>query len=188
ITNPPSLLIRNTTLWTGAPQGVVSNASLLVSAGKIEKIGDANMEVTADTMVIDGTGLHVTPGLIDCHSHSAILGAVNESSIPSSAMVRIPDVVNSWTEHIHSQLAGGVTAVNLLHGSANPIGGQNCVIKMRDGAGPDELVFGTGPAGVKFGLGQNVKQANWGDKFTTRFPQTRMGVRTFIANRFTAAQ
>jgi imidazolonepropionase-like amidohydrolase len=78
--------------------------------------------------------------------------------------------------------------VNLLHGSANPIGGQNCVIKMRDGAGPEDLVLAAAPAGIKFALGENVKQANWGDKFTTRFPQTRMGVRTFIANRFTAAE
>jgi N-acetylglucosamine-6-phosphate deacetylase len=139
-------------------------------------------------MEIDGTGLHVTPGLIDCHNHSMIVGAVNESTLPSTAMVRIHDVVNSETEHIYQQLAGGVTTVNLLHGSANPIGGQNCVIKLRDGQGPEDLVFATAPAGIKFALGENVKQSNWGERFTTRFPQTRMGVRTFMANRFTAAK
>src|SRR5438270_13552953 len=103
-------------------------------------------------------------------------------------MVRIRDVVNSETDNIYEELAGGLTTVNLLHGSANPIGGQNCVIKLRDGASPEELVFEPAPAGIKFALGENVKQANWGEKYTTRFPQSRMGVRTFIANRFTAAQ
>src|SRR5205814_2755370 len=137
----------------------------------------------AGTLQIDGRGLHVTPGLIDCHSHTANLGAVNESSLPSTAMVRIRDVVNSETDHFYQQLAGGVTAVNLLHGSANPIGGQNCAIKLRDGAAPDELIFSDAMPGIKFALGENVKQSNWGDKTTTRFPQTRMGVRTFIANR-----
>src|SRR5205085_2689089 len=139
-------------------------------------------------LVIDGSGWHVTPGLIDCHSHTAILGGVNESSLPSSAMVRIHDVVNSETENLYEQLAGGVTTVNLLHGSANPIGGQNCVIKLKDGASPEDLVFTAAPPGIKFALGENVKQSNWGERMNTRFPQTRMGVRTFIANRFTAAR
>jgi imidazolonepropionase-like amidohydrolase len=102
--------------------------------------------------------------------------------------VRIGDVVNSETEHLYEQLAGGLTTANLLHGSANPIGGQNCVIKLRYGVSPDQLVFKAAPPGIKFALGENVKQSNWGDQNTTRFPQTRMGVRTFIANRFTAAQ
>src|SRR5215471_191238 len=129
-----------------------------------------------------------SPGLIDCHSHTAILGGVNEGTLPSSAMVRIRDVVNSETDSLYEQLAGGVTTVNLLHGSANPIGGQNCVIKLRDGAGPDELIFQAAPPGIKFALGENVKQSNWGERNATRFPQTRMGVGTFLANRFTAAK
>src|SRR5215471_16897691 len=128
-----------------------------------------------------------SPGLIDCHSHTAILGAVNESTLPSTAMVRIQDVVNSETDNLYEQLAGGVTTVNLLHGSANPIGGQNCVIKLRDGATPEELIFAAAPPGIKFALGENVKQSN-AERGATRFPQSRMGVRTFIANRFTAAQ
>jgi len=103
-------------------------------------------------------------------------------------MVRIGDVVNSETEHIYRQLAGGLTTANLLHGSANPIGGQNQVIKLRHGAGPDELKFAKAPAGIKFALGENVKQSNWGDDKKSRFPQTRMGVRTFFVNRFTAAR
>jgi N-acetylglucosamine-6-phosphate deacetylase len=103
-------------------------------------------------------------------------------------MVRIGDVVNSETENILRQLAGGVTTVNLLHGSANPIGGQNCIIKLREGAAPEELKFAEAPPGIKFALGENVKQSNWGDRATNRFPQTRMGVKTFLANRFVAAQ
>ena len=105
---------------------------------------------------------------------------MNESTLPSTAMVRIRDVVNSETDNLYEQLAGGVTTVNLLHGSANPIGGQNCVIKLRDGDGPEDLIFSNAPQGIKFALGENVKQSNWGEKFATRFPQTRMGVRTFI--------
>jgi imidazolonepropionase-like amidohydrolase len=133
-------------------------------------------------------GLHITPGLIDAHSHSAILGAVNESTLPSTAMVRIGDVVNSETRNIQDQLAGGLTTANLLHGSANPIGGQNQIIKLRDGASPEGMKFEDAPQGIKFALGENVKQSNWGEKFTTRFPQSRMGVPTFYRNRFTAAQ
>jgi len=139
-------------------------------------------------MVIDGRGLHVTPGVIDCHSHTAILGSVNESSLPSTAMVRIHDVVNSETDTLYEQLAGGVTCVNLLHGSANPIGGQNCVIKLRDGESPEGLVFADAPPGIKFALGENVKQSYLTERLATRFPQTRMGVRTLMANRFTAAR
>src|SRR5204862_1878556 len=101
--------------------------------------GDSSAATEPGMLEIDGHGLHVTPGLIDCHSHTAILGSVNESTLPSTAMVRIHDVVNSETANLYQQLAGGVTAVNLLHGSANPIGGQNCVIKMRFGAAPEDL-------------------------------------------------
>jgi len=186
ITNPPALLVRGATIWTGGPQGILTNASMLVRNGRIEQVG--TVESTGPVHEIDGRGLHVTPGLIDAHSHSMIVGGVNEGSLPSSAMVRIGDVVNSETPNIHQQLAGGLTLANLLHGSANPIGGQNQVIKLRSGASPEGLKFTNAPVGIKFALGENVKQANWGDKFTTRFPQTRMGVPTFIGNRFTAAQ
>ena len=116
-----------------------------------------------------------------------ILGGVNESTLPSTSMVRISDVINSESINIERQLAGGVTACNLLHGSANPIGGQNAVIKLRLGASPKEHLFKWAPAGIKFALGENVKKSNWGDKYKTRFPQSRMGVKAFFENRFNAA-
>ena len=188
ITNPPLVLIRNANLWTGSALGILTNAQMVVSGGKILGVGEFKPDAVTNAFVIDADGLSVTPGIIDCHSHTAILGNVNEAGLPSTAMVRIRDVVNSETENLHEQLAGGVTMVNLLHGSANPIGGQNCVIKLRDGDSPGQLMFSNAPPGIKFALGENVKQSNWGDKFTTRFPQSRMGVQTFIANRFTAAQ
>ncbi len=191
LTNPPVVLVRNATIWTCGPEGKIEHGDLLVTEGKIQKVGAHlfdNAHLPKDAFVIEGDDLHVTPGLIDCHSHSMILGGVNEATLPSSAMVRIGDVVNSETRNIYDQLAGGLTVANLLHGSANPIGGQNCVIKLRDGEPPEGLKFKDAPAGIKFALGENVKQSNWGERNTTRFPQTRMGVQTFYANRFTAAQ
>jgi imidazolonepropionase-like amidohydrolase len=189
LAEPQAILIERATVWTCGTNGVLTNAQVLVAGGKIEGVGSAGkIKAGPDTLVIDGQGMHVTPGLVDAHSHAAILGAVNESTLPSSAMVRISDVVNSETDNLYQQLAGGVTAVNLLHGSANPIGGQSCVIKLRDGATPEGLIFEAAAPGIKFALGENVKQSNWGAKLATRFPQTRMGVRTFIANRFTAAR
>jgi imidazolonepropionase-like amidohydrolase len=189
LTNPATILIRHATIWTSGPQGILTNASLAVSGGKIGRVGEvADNFQNSGTLVIDGAGLNITPGIVDCHSHSAILGDVNEEGLPSTAMVRIGDVVNSETPNIHWQLAGGTTTINLLHGSANPIGGQNQIIKLRDGAPPEDLKLADAPPGIKFALGENVKQSNWGEKYVTRFPQTRMGVQTFIANRFTAAE
>jgi imidazolonepropionase-like amidohydrolase len=190
ITNPPTVVIRNATIWTSGPQGILTNATLLLENGKIASVAAGNSAIRPpqSAFEVDGTGLHVTPGILDAHSHSMILGGVNEGTLPSTAMVRIGDVVNSETDNIHQQLAGGTTVVNLLHGSANPIGGQSQTIKLRDGDGPEELKFRNAPGGIKFALGENVKQANWGEKYTTRFPQTRMGVPTFMRNRFTAAQ
>ena len=188
---PPTVLVQGATVWTCGLAGRLENADLLVTGGKIKAVG-SNLKSQADStgapVIIDGHGKHVTPGLIDAHNHSMILGGVNEGTIPSSAMVRIADVVNSETANLYQQLAGGVTTANLLHGSANPIGGQNCVIKLRDGATPEQLKFSDAPPGIKFALGENVKQANWGDRNTNRFPQTRMGVPTFMENRFIAAQ
>jgi imidazolonepropionase-like amidohydrolase len=186
---PTNIVFRGATVWLCDEKGtVITNGWLWVKDGKIVGAGLISVPLFPEMLMIDARDLSITPGIIDCHSHTAILGNVNETGLPSTAMVRISDVVNSETENLHEQLAGGVTTVNLLHGSANPIGGQNCVIKLRDGASPEELIFSNAPPGIKFALGENVKQSNWGEKFVTRFPQTRMGVRTFIQNRFIAAQ
>jgi imidazolonepropionase-like amidohydrolase len=185
ITNFDAVLIQGATIWTCGPHGVLTNSSCLIKSSKIDSFPKV---VGWIGPTINFHGLHITPGLIDAHSHAAILGGVNEGTLPSSAMVRISDVVNSETRNLADQLAGGLTVANLLHGSANPIGGQNQIIKLRDGASPEELKFEGAPPGIKFALGENVKQSNAGERNTTRFPQTRMGVRTFHANRFTAAQ
>lgn len=186
---PAAVLVQHATVWTCGPAGVLEDASLLVLSNRIAQVGHfAEALVPPEALRIEAAGQHVTPGLIDCHSHTAILGAVNESATPSSAMCRIGDVVNSETRNLAEQLAGGLTVANLLHGSANPIGGQNQVIKLRDGASPEGLKFEGAPPGIKFALGENVKQSNWGEQFTTRYPQTRMGVPAFYENRFTAAQ
>ncbi|MDW8308436.1 MAG: amidohydrolase family protein [Verrucomicrobiales bacterium] len=186
---PRAVLVQDATIWTCGPAGRLQRASLLIVSNRIAQVGRfADALIPPDAVRIAATGLHVTPGLIDCHSHTAILGAVNESGTPSSAMCRIGDVVNSETRNLFEQLAGGLTVANLLHGSANPIGGHNQVIKLRDGASPEGLKFEGAPPGIKFALGENVKQSNWGEKFTTRYPQTRMGVPAFYENRFTAAQ
>ncbi|HEY4984015.1 MAG TPA: amidohydrolase family protein, partial [Verrucomicrobiae bacterium] len=180
--------LKGATIWTCGARGILTNANLFIRGGKIISADTNFPDFDGIPLIINSTNLTITPGIIDCHSHSAILGNVNEIGLPSTAMVRIGDVVNSETPNLYEQLAGGVTTINLLHGSANPIGGQNQVIKLRDGASPEDLKFADAPPGIKFALGENVKQSNWGDNYNKRFPQTRMGVQTFFANRFTAAQ
>jgi len=120
VTNPPAVLIRNAIIWTCGPAGILTNAQLLVSHGKILSVGDIKTELTADTLVIDAAGQQVTPGIIDCHSHSFVVGNVNEGTLPSTPMVRIRDVVNSETENYYEQLAGGVTVANVLQRFGEP--------------------------------------------------------------------
>jgi len=139
-------------------------------------------------MVVEAHGMHLTPGIVDCHTHSDIVGGVNESSNNCTAEVRIADVVNSESIAIYRELAGGVTCANQLHGSANAIGGQNAVIKLRWGASPQDLLFAAAPPGIKFALGENPKQSNWGSEANGRYPQTRMGVEESIRERFLAAR
>ncbi len=183
---PHAVVIQGATIWTSGPQGTLQNADLLVTDGKISAVGPA-LKVPAGASVVDGKDMHVTPGIVDCHSHTAISKGVNEGSHAVTCEVRIGDVINATDIDIYLELAGGVTSANLLHGSANPIGGQNQVIKFRWGAFPEELKFADAMPGVKFALGENVKQSNWGDKFTKRYPQTRMGVEQLIRDRFRAA-
>ena len=185
--SPSVLKVVQAHLWTCGPAGVISNGQMLVVQGRIAAVG-ATVPDPPGAEVLDLQGAHVTPGLIDAHSHTAILGAVNEATLPSTAMVRIEDVINSESPTLLEQLAGGLTVCHLLHGSANPIGGQSAVIKLRVGASPDQMRLEGAPPGIKMALGENVKQSNWGDRATTRFPQTRMGVPAFIANRLAAAR
>ncbi|RMF61911.1 MAG: amidohydrolase, partial [Calditrichaeota bacterium] len=183
---PQNVLVTHATLWTCGPQGVLEDADLLVTKGKIAKIGK-NLAAPKGAVVIDARGKHVTPGLIDAHSHTGISEGVNEATQAVTAEVRIGDVVNNRDIAFYRELAGGLTVANQLHGSANPIGGQNSVVKLRWGASPEEMKIADAIPGIKFALGENVKQSNWGDQFTTRYPQTRMGVEQIIRDRFKAA-
>jgi imidazolonepropionase-like amidohydrolase len=137
---------------------------------------------------VDATGKHVAPGIIDEHSHSAVLGNVNECTNSVTCEVRIQDVINSESVNIYRQLAGGNTMMHLLHGSCNAIGGQCVVIKDKWGAPPDELFYTLAPGTVKFALGENPKQANFGADRTNRYPKTRAGVEQTIRDAFTRAK
>ena len=187
---PAVLLIRNATVWTSAAAGRLTQSDVLIQGGKIAAIGRALVAPT-DAIIIDATGKHVTPGIIDAHSHTAILGNVNESTSSITAEVRIGDVLDATDINIYRQLAGGVTAANVLHGSANTIGGQSQTIKFRWGSDADDLKFGGAMPGIKFALGENVKQSNWdaADRgATARYPQTRMGVEQILRDGFAAAR
>ena len=147
---------------------------ILFENGKVKKIG-YSLNSGKGVKKIDGIGKHVTPGLIDCHSHSAAF-SINEGSQSITSEVRIQDVINSDDIAIYRELAGGLTMANILHGSANTIGGQNAVIKLRWGVTPEKLLYKNAMPGIKFALGENVKQSNWGDDYMNRYPQTRMGI------------
>jgi N-acetylglucosamine-6-phosphate deacetylase len=186
---PPAVLFQNATVWTSGPSGKLEDTDVLVQRGKITLIAkDIDPHGIDGVLIVDCAGKHLTSGLIDCHSHIATDGGVNESGQSITCEVRIGDFVNPADVSIYRQLAGGLTAANVLHGSANPIGGQNQVIKLRWGGTPDDLKFREAPQGVKFALGENVKQSNWGERYTTRYPQTRMGVEQIVRDAFTAAR
>ena len=179
-------IIQNATVWTNEKEGILEGADVLIRDGKIADIG-RNLSDRSATL-IDGTGMHLTPGIIDEHTHIAASRGINEGTQASSAEVRIGDVVNSEDISIYRQLAGGVTAAQILHGSANPIGGQSAIIKMRWGYAPEKMKMERADGFIKFALGENVKQSNWGSNFTSRFPQTRMGVEQVFDDHFTRAR
>ncbi|MFU8830775.1 MAG: amidohydrolase family protein [Wenzhouxiangella sp.] len=183
---PAAVIIRNATIWTGTDAGVIEQADLLIVNGRISAVGP-DLSAPRGASEVDGTDRHITPGIIDAHSHAAMSGGVNEMSRISTADVRVRDVIDSESINIYRQLAGGVTTINLLHGSANAIGGQMAVIKMRWGASPAELVFDAAPEGIKFALGENPKQSNW-DVSEPRYPQTRHGVEQIIREKFQQAE
>ncbi len=181
------VLVKNATVWTNEAEGVLEQADVLVVGGKIAAVGKG-LRAPAGGRVIDATGKHVTAGVIDEHSHLAISRGVNEGSHAITSEVRIGDVVDPDDVGVYRALAGGVTAAQLLHGSANPIGGQAQVVKMRWGASAEEMKLAGAPPTIKFALGENVKQSNWGSNVTIRYPQTRMGVETLIKDAFLAAR
>jgi imidazolonepropionase-like amidohydrolase len=180
-----TILVKNATVWTNESTGIVQNADVLIQNGKIAQFGKNLSSVGAK--VIDGTGKHLTNGIFDEHSHIALI-AVNEGTQSVTAEVRMEDVVNSEDINIYRQLAGGVTSSQLLHGSANCIGGQSAIIKLKWGEAPDALKIPNMDGFIKFALGENVKQANWGDRARIRFPQTRMGVEQIMMDAFLRAK
>ncbi len=184
---PVAILFRDATVWTAGPAGVIEHGSVLVQRGRVAAVG-RGLKTPGGTKVVECAGRHLTPGIIDCHSHTASDGGINESGQTVTAEVRIGDFIDPNDMDVYRELAGGVTAVHVLHGSANVIGGQNQLIKMRWGADPEAMKFAGAPPTIKFALGENVKQSNWGDKYTTRYPQTRMGVEQLLRDEFAAAR
>ncbi len=178
---PEHVLVRNATIWTQGPEGRLEGADLLVTRGRVAAVGEG-LDAPAGATVIDATGKHVTPGLIDAHLHSGLSGGVNETGSAIVPEVRIGDVLTANNIWMYRQLAGGLTTAHVMHGSANPIGGQNQTVKMRWGALPEELKFEGAPRTVKFALGENVTRS------PNRYPNTRMGVEQIIADHFQAAR
>ncbi len=173
-----NILFKNATVWTSEDSGVLENTDVLVKNGAIAKIGKGLN--AGGAKVIDASGKHLTAGIIDEHSHIAA-SAINESGHNSSAEVTMEDVVDPTDINIYRNLAGGVTTIQLLHGSANPIGGRSAILKLKWGAPAEDMIFDEAPPFIKFALGENVKQSNWSG---SRFPQTRMGVEQVFTDYF----
>jgi N-acetylglucosamine-6-phosphate deacetylase len=176
-----TVLFRNATIWTQGPAGTLGKGDILVRDGKIAAVG-AGIDAPEGSAVLDLSGMHVTPGLIDCHSHTGISGGVNEGTQSNTAEVWIGDVIDPTDIEWYRQLAGGLTAVNQLHGSANPIGGRNSVVKIRWGETAEGFRFAEAPSGIKFALGENVVRSK------SRYPSSRMGVATYLDDSFEAAR
>jgi imidazolonepropionase-like amidohydrolase len=183
-----TILIKNATVWTNEKEGVLQNTDVLIKNGKIAAVGKNLSDASA--RVIDGTGKHVTPGIIDEHSHIAA-SSINEGGQSVSSEVRIGDNLNPDDINIYRQLSGGVTTSHILHGSANTIGGQTQLIKLRWGANDEDLKFKSWPGQIKFALGENVKRspsAIGNSSNNNRYPDTRMGVEQVLIDAFTRAK
>ena len=182
-----TVLFKNATVWTNEKEGILKNTDVLIENGKIKAIGK-NL-AAGNAKVIDATGKHLSPGIVDEHSHIAVTGGVNEGTQAVTAEVRIADVLNPEDISIYRQLAGGVTTSHILHGSANPIGGQTQLIKHRWGVLADEMKFEGSDGFIKFALGENVKGSNNNPlNGAARYPQTRMGVEQVYVDEFTRAK
>ncbi|ARV05879.1 amidohydrolase [Polaribacter sp. SA4-10] len=178
-----TILVKNTTVWTSENEGILENTDVLIKDGKIAEIGK-NLKARRAT-IIDGTGKHLTAGIVDEHSHIAA-SAINEGGHNSTAEVTIEDVVDPTDINIYRNLSGGVTSVQILHGSANPIGGRSAIIKLKWGENANEMIYKNTPKFIKFALGENVKQSRSNSSF--RFPQTRMGVEQVYVDYFQRAK
>jgi imidazolonepropionase-like amidohydrolase len=194
LTNAETILIRNATVLT-VTKGTVQNGSVLIENGKVAAVGK-NVSAPADATVVDATGKFLMPGIIDCHSHTAVEGGVNEGTVSDSSMVNIQDVIDPTDINIYRALAGGLTVSNVLHGSANAIGGQTEVIKLRWGKTAKEMAFEGATPGIKFALGENPKRQgqptqnlfSLGTPQERRYPGTRMGVEEVIRESFAEAK
>jgi len=183
----PVILIQNATILT-VTHGTLEHGSILIKDGKIAEVGPA-IKAPKDAKVIDAAGQFVMPGIIDCHSHIAVEGGINEGSISVSSIANIAEVLDSDDINIYRDLAGGVTTANILHGSANAIGGQTIVIKLRWGQPASKLPFEGALPGIKFALGENPKRSNFSlPGQPKRYPSTRMGVEETIRGAFTEAR
>ena len=178
-----TVLFKNATVWTNEAEGILKNTDVLVRNGKIAQIG--NNLSSNGAIVIDATGKHLTTGIIDEHSHIGT-SAVNEAGHNSTAEVSIEDVVNPEDINLYRNLSGGVTTIQILHGSANPIGGRSALIKLKWGEDAEDMIIDNAPKFIKFALGENVKQSNWSS--FSRFPQTRMGVEQVFVDYFQRAK
>ncbi len=174
-------IIKNATVLT-VTKGTIQNGDVLIRDGKVAGIG-RNLRVPAGAKVIDATGKFVMPGIIDAHSHMAIEGGINEGTEVISAEVDINDVINEKDNGIKWALAGGVTTINTMHGSANPIGGIAATLKLRWGKNADELKFAGARRHIKFALGENPKRVH-----AERGVTTRLGVAETLRQQFTAAR
>ncbi|MCI4667171.1 MAG: amidohydrolase family protein, partial [Bacteroidia bacterium] len=175
------ILFKNATVWTNESQGIVEGMDVLVKDGKIAKVGK-NLKARK-AREVDATGKHLSPGVIDEHSHIALSGVNDVATV--SAMVRMKDAVDHESINMYRQLSGGVVAAQLLHGSANPIGGQSALVKFRWGQTPDRLLIAGADEYIKFALGENVKRSRSSNSI--RYPQTRMGVEQVYMDAFTRA-
>jgi imidazolonepropionase-like amidohydrolase len=187
--NRGEVLIKNATIMT-ASHGTIENGSILIRDGKIAAVGkDSEVQASPNARVIDATGMFVTPGLIDAHSHSA-LDDINEGALSVTAMVRQRDVVNDTDINIYRQLAGGTTTIHAMHGSANSIGGQNVILKLKWGKPAEEMIVPDMPRTIKFALGENPKRRGNPTQpgAAARFPATRMGVEFTIREAFQQAR
>jgi imidazolonepropionase-like amidohydrolase len=180
--------VRNATILT-ITEGEIPNGEILIRRGRIAAVG-RNLHAPNRARVIDAGGGYVMPGIIDCHSHIAIAGGLNEGSIAVSSMASVVQALDPSDPDIYRALAGGVTTANILHGSANPIGGTNAVIKLRWGADAEGLLFAWAPPGIKFAMGENPKRSNLPPPTgqERRYPATRMGVLDVIREAFTEAR